>query len=96
MRLARSGILFQVVCLLCHVTLSQAFLPSDLFPDTHHLFLPVSEHHFDLIFGLNPPPLVLCSLCMMQFFSLVSEDLVLGANRTCFLSPQLERSWFSV
>lgn len=64
MRLERSRILFHVICLLCHVTLRHTFLHSDLFPDIQHLFLPGSEHHFDLIFDLNPPPLVLCSLCM--------------------------------
>lgn len=53
MRLARSGILFQVICLLCHVTLSHTFLLSDLFPDIHHLFLLVSEHPFDLILDLS-------------------------------------------
>lgn len=83
-RLTRLGDVFRVMCLFCHVTLRQTFLPSDLFPNAQHLFLPVSVHPSDLIFDLGQPPLVLCCLVVRQFFPLVSEGLVLKCRSYLF------------
>lgn len=74
-RLTRSGDVFWVMCLFCHVTLRSSFI--QIFSNAQHLFLPVSVYPSDLIFDLGQLPLVLCCPVVRQFISLVSEGLVL-------------------
>lgn len=92
-RLTRSGDVFWVMCLFCHVTLRSSFI--QIFSNAQHLFLPVSVYPSDLIFDLGQLPLVLCCPVVRQFISLVSEGLVLKCRS--YLFPEFtERSWFIV